>query len=145
VPALSPHATNAPANYSCRDGFLLLPSSSTRVSSMAAPACSFQAALQTARRTTCSTSRGLNASRNLAAANSPYRQLRKTPGYKGRRCFSQTSGWRLQTKELDEVALKSLKVNKKRLMADLHHTCQWGTGRRWGKYAVASLSLPSAS
>lgn len=47
--------------------------------------------------------------------------------------FSGGSALRLQTKELDEEALKSLKVNKKRLMDDLHHTCQWGTGKRWGK------------
>jgi hydantoinase/carbamoylase family amidase len=31
-------------------------------------------------------------------------------------------------KEMD-----SLKVNQERLMNDLHHTCQWGTGERWGE------------
>lgn len=46
------------------------------------------------------------------------------------------------TKEMDEDALKSLKVNKERLMEDLHHTCQWGTGKRWGEYAA---SLPSTT
>lgn len=28
--------------------------------------------------------------------------------------------------------MTSLKVNQNRLMTDLHHTCQWGTGKRYG-------------
>ncbi len=35
--------------------------------------------------------------------------------------------------ELDEFRLKQLKVNQTRLMQELHHTCQWGTGERWGR------------
>jgi len=35
---------------------------------------------------------------------------------------------------MDEDTLASLKVDKDRLMKDLHHTCQWGTGERWGEY-----------
>ncbi|KAL5395902.1 hypothetical protein PMIN06_005211 [Paraphaeosphaeria minitans] len=107
---------------------------------MAAPACSFQAVLRTARRTACTAPRALNVYRALTAANTPHRQLRRIPrwsqltsGYEAKRSFSQTSTWRLMTKEMDEDALKSLKVNRKRLMEDLHHTCQWGTGKRWGK------------
>ena len=26
----------------------------------------------------------------------------------------------------------ALKINKDRLWADIHHTCQWGQGERWG-------------
>ena len=26
-----------------------------------------------------------------------------------------------------------LKVNRDRLMADIHYTCQWGKGERWGQ------------
>lgn len=51
-----------------------------------------------------------------------------------KRVFSTTSTWRLHTKEMDEDTLASLKVDKDRLMKDLHHTCQWGTGERWGEY-----------
>lgn len=31
----------------------------------------------------------------------------------------------------DDVA--SLKVNQSRLMEDIHHTCSFGTGERWGE------------
>ena len=33
---------------------------------------------------------------------------------------------------LTEDVLVNLKVKQDRLMADIHHTCQWGTGERWG-------------
>ncbi|KAK3681662.1 hypothetical protein B0T22DRAFT_472622 [Podospora appendiculata] len=35
-------------------------------------------------------------------------------------------------KPIDDATLQSLKVNQARLLADLHHTCQWGTGKPWG-------------
>lgn len=44
-----------------------------------------------------------------------------------------TPRWRLHTKDMDEESLGTLKVDKARLMEDLHYTCQWGTGERWGK------------
>lgn len=34
------------------------------------------------------------------------------------------------------VSYSSLRVNQDRLMRDIHYTCQWGTGERWGKYVV---------
>lgn len=75
--------------------------------------------------------------RTFAQANVLQRQLRKSPeasrAFAIKRFFSDTPRWQLQTKEMDEDALKSLRVNKQRLMDDLHHTCQWGTGKRWGQ------------
>ncbi|KAF2281605.1 N-carbamoyl-L-amino acid hydrolase [Westerdykella ornata] len=60
-------------------------------------------------------------------------QLRKGGWSKGfLRSFSCTSNWRLHTKDMDEEMLATLKVNQGRLMEDLHYTCQWGTGQRWG-------------
>ena len=105
---------------------------------MAVPGCSFHTALRVTRRTAHTAPRALS---SLVGANIPrgqlwrscYRGVRSVGGYGERRTFSGGSVLRLQTKELDEEALKSLKVNKKRLMDDLHHTCQWGTGKRWGK------------
>lgn len=41
---------------------------------------------------------------------------------------------------MDDELLKDLKVNQGRLMEDIHHTCQWGTGERWGEY-VNLLSI----
>jgi hypothetical protein len=48
--------------------------------------------------------------------------------------FSTTPQWQIRTKEMNEDHFKDLKVNKARLMQDIHHTCQWGTGERWGEY-----------
>ena len=36
------------------------------------------------------------------------------------------------------IDIRSLKVNRDRLMQDLHTTCQWGTGKRWGVEATAT-------
>ncbi|KAF2839677.1 Zn-dependent exopeptidase [Patellaria atrata CBS 101060] len=47
--------------------------------------------------------------------------------------FSTTTRWRWHTSELDGEKMKSLKVHRDRLMKDIHHTAQWGTGERWGK------------
>lgn len=33
---------------------------------------------------------------------------------------------------MNEELLSSSKVNQNRLMEDVHYTCQWGTGERWG-------------
>ena len=35
--------------------------------------------------------------------------------------------------EADRQALNQLRVNRVRLMDDIHYTCQWGQGERWGK------------
>lgn len=35
---------------------------------------------------------------------------------------------------MNDEMLNDLKVNRARLMEDLHHTCQWGMGERWGEY-----------
>jgi hypothetical protein len=40
----------------------------------------------------------------------------------------------LRVKEISEQDMNGLTVKQHRLMEDLHHTCQWGTGQRWGKY-----------
>ncbi|KAF2190673.1 amidase [Zopfia rhizophila CBS 207.26] len=66
----------------------------------------------------------------------------------GERSFSASSRWQLHTKELTEELLGSLKVNQSRLMEDIHHTCQWGTGLRWGsartETGMSRLSLTDA-
>jgi len=57
-----------------------------------------------------------------------------------RRAFTVSSRWRIATAEMSEKDFASLKVNQDRLMEDIHHTCQWGTGERWGEYASAFRS-----
>jgi hypothetical protein len=49
------------------------------------------------------------------------------------RNFAISPRWHLRTKEMNDDHLKDLKVNQGRLMEDIHHTCQWGIGERWGE------------
>lgn len=37
------------------------------------------------------------------------------------------------TTELSEAQVSALRANKDRLAQDLHHSCQWGSGIRWGE------------
>lgn len=50
----------------------------------------------------------------------------------GCRSFSATPKWQLHNKDMNEEMLSSLKVNQSRLMEELHWTCEWGTGQKWG-------------
>ena len=45
---------------------------------------------------------------------------------------TQTSGGPKTWEMKDAQLATTLRVNQNRLMRDLHHTCQWGTGHRWG-------------
>jgi len=83
-------------------------------------------------------------SRPFAAARLRVQTCSKVPtivvtNAAARRSLSRSSQWQLHTKEMNEDMLRSLKVNRQRLMEDIHHTCKWGTGQRWGKCAT----LPS--
>lgn len=53
-----------------------------------------------------------------------------------RRSLSHTPKWQIRTKEMNNESLKDLKVDQARLMKDIHNTCQWGPGERWGEYVV---------
>jgi hypothetical protein len=70
---------------------------------------------------------------------------RRYPALRGgaisRATFSTTPKWQIRTKEMTEAQFKDLKVNQKRLMEDIHYTCQWGTGERWGELVVLELYL----
>ncbi|KAF2433069.1 amidase [Tothia fuscella] len=48
------------------------------------------------------------------------------------RFFSTSPRWNLRVSEFSSSDFNSLKVNQNRLMDTIHHTCQWGTGQRWG-------------
>lgn len=50
-----------------------------------------------------------------------------------RRGLSATACKHSQSVEADSQALNQLRVNRARLMNDIHYTCQWGQGQRWGK------------
>lgn len=47
--------------------------------------------------------------------------------------FSTSQYHAMFTTELSEAEVSALKVDKERLAKDLHHSCQWGYGIRWGK------------
>lgn len=59
---------------------------------------------------------------------------RARPGCDQTRNFSYSPRWQIRTKEMNDELLRDLKVNQGRLMEDIHYTCQWGKGERWGEY-----------
>ncbi|KAJ5379923.1 uncharacterized protein N7496_002351 [Penicillium cataractarum] len=46
--------------------------------------------------------------------------------------FSTSNYRAMLTTELSEADVSALRVNQERLAKDLHHSCQWGSGIRWG-------------
>lgn len=65
---------------------------------------------------------------------------RRYPAFRGsaisRATFATTPRWQIRTKEMTEQHFKDLKVNQARLMEDIHYTCKWGTGERWGESVI---------
>ncbi|KAL4778808.1 hypothetical protein BJX76DRAFT_122028 [Aspergillus varians] len=56
----------------------------------------------------------------------------QTPSSHLRRLFSVSLKRAMLSTELTEAQVSALRANKDRLAQDLHHTCQWGYGIRWG-------------
>ncbi len=52
--------------------------------------------------------------------------------FRPRRTFTNTDRVCLRTSELSTSQLRDLKANEDRLWRDIHHTAQWGTGKRYG-------------
>ena len=48
------------------------------------------------------------------------------------RTFSTTAGMNIRTTEMTEEQLAGVKIDRSRLWEELHYTCQWGPGERWG-------------
>lgn len=50
-------------------------------------------------------------------------------------CRTFSASWRqtMRSTELSETDVSALRANKDRMAKDLHHSCQWGYGIRWGK------------
>ena len=49
------------------------------------------------------------------------------------RQFSISAHRSIAVAEMTDNDFKSLKVKQDRLMADIHSTCEWGKGERWGE------------
>ena len=49
------------------------------------------------------------------------------------RQFSISACRSIAVAEMTDNDFKSLKVKQDRLMADIHSTCEWGKGERWGE------------
>ncbi|CAK48031.1 amidase [Aspergillus niger ATCC 13496] len=54
------------------------------------------------------------------------------PAFTPRRAFSIIPTHTMLSTELTEAEVSALRANKERLAKDLHHSCQWGYGIRWG-------------
>lgn len=52
------------------------------------------------------------------------------PAYKR---FSTTSRRGVKTTEMSREQLAAVRINPGRLWRDLHETCEWGKGERWGE------------
>ena len=66
------------------------------------------------------------------ALNASPRQGRVRCLYLYKRDFTTALSLRLRTSELSSSQLKDLKANADRLWNDIHHTAQWGIGKRYG-------------
>lgn len=49
------------------------------------------------------------------------------------RGFGTTKSWGIKTTELSEKQLVELRIDPIRLWNELHKTCEWGKGERWGE------------
>jgi len=49
------------------------------------------------------------------------------------RTFSSTKVRDVRTTEMSESQFAEVKVNRQRLWRELHETCEWGKGERWGE------------
>lgn len=47
--------------------------------------------------------------------------------------FSTTVYRAMLTTEMSEAEVSALRANKERLAIDLHESCKWGVGIRWGE------------
>ena len=102
------------------------PSSSRGISTTAAPGCPFSF-----RNHGSVTALSVRDARDSMSSSST-----------AKRSFSTTRQLWLRTKEMNGEQLASLKVDQERLMRELHFTCQWGVGERWGEYVCFFLSSP---
>jgi len=70
-------------------------------------------------------SRGSHLSKSVI---SPYR-----PKIHPSTLFSTTKWRSIRTTEMSEQQLAAVKIDRDRLWRDLHETCEWGKGERWGE------------
>ncbi|OQD82396.1 hypothetical protein PENANT_c021G06870 [Penicillium antarcticum] len=63
----------------------------------------------------------------------PCLQASKLLVYRPIRTFSTSKIQAMLTTELSEAEVSALRASKERLAEDLHHSCQWGFGIRWGE------------
>ncbi len=75
-----------------------------------------------------------------AARNSVLRPLRSICplAYLGLESFCASSSRAVQANDAANIDIKKLRVDRKRLLKELHHTCQWGEGKRWGAEATST-------
>lgn len=53
--------------------------------------------------------------------------------WSSKRCFSVSGMRRKELRAMSEEELGGVKVQQERLMRDIHETCEWGIGERWGR------------
>lgn len=53
--------------------------------------------------------------------------------WSSKRYFSVSGMWKKELRAMSEEELGGVKVQQERLMRDIHETCEWGIGERWGR------------
>lgn len=59
--------------------------------------------------------------------------ITKANNIKNSRHFSTSTTRTKEPSKMSEEEVSGLKVKEDRLMRDLHETCEWGKGERWGR------------
>ena len=54
--------------------------------------------------------------------------------WQAHRPFSSSPKVEIAVAEMSQKDLASLRIKQERLMNDIHSTCEWGKGERWGEY-----------
>jgi hypothetical protein len=67
--------------------------------------------------------------------------LLTSPSSIRQRSFSTTSKRDVKTTEMSDEQLAAVNINRERLWRDLHSTCEWGKGERWGEYVLSFFLL----
>jgi len=72
-------------------------------------------------------------SNTFNTSNITISNITKANNIRNSRHFSTSTTKTKELSKMSEDEVSGLKVKEDRLMRDLHETCEWGKGERWGR------------
>jgi hypothetical protein len=57
------------------------------------------------------------------------------------RCFTASTRGLIRTIDMTDAQIKDLHIDRERLWKELHETCEFGKGERWGRYVDFGISF----